>query len=308
MLIGISSPYRKAGLLYQKYKDYYGRDGDGVLVVKGASRTFNPTLAQSLVDEAMERDPAAARAEYLGEFRDDISGFIDAELIEGCIERGVTVRAPQRGLSYRGFVDVSGGRSDSAVLAISHKEHGGRIVLDMLAERKAPFAPDSVTHEFAGLLRSYGLGTVIGDAYGAEWTVERFSQHGITYQPSELNRSEIYLSFLPTVTSGQVALLDNKRMVAQFAGLERRTSRTGRDTIEHPPGSHDDVANSVAGAIVMCATAVTSVNISPRNSRQLWRGDGRHRPAPAHGPRLRTRWINSLLHLEITRWRIQETT
>ena len=46
MLIGISTPYRRAGLLYQKWKDYFGVADDDVLVVHGASRAFNPTLPQ----------------------------------------------------------------------------------------------------------------------------------------------------------------------------------------------------------------------------------------------------------------------
>jgi hypothetical protein len=33
--------------------------------------------------------------------------------------------------------------------------------------------------------------------------------------------------------------------------LERRTARGGRDTIDHPPGGHDDVANAVAGACTL---------------------------------------------------------
>src|SRR5262245_64495887 len=32
-------------------------------------------------------------------------------------------------------------------------------------------------------------------------------------------------------------------------GLERRTSRGGRDSIDHAPGGHDDLANAAAGAI-----------------------------------------------------------
>jgi hypothetical protein len=34
MLVGISSPYRKSGLLYQKFRDHYGRSADDVLVIK----------------------------------------------------------------------------------------------------------------------------------------------------------------------------------------------------------------------------------------------------------------------------------
>jgi hypothetical protein len=173
MLVGISSPYKKSGLLYQKWKSHYGRDDDGILVIRAASQVLNPTLDQAIVDEAMERDPAAARAEYFAEWRDDISGFIDADLIEGCIERGLERRPPQSGVAYKAFVDISGGRSDSAVLAIGHRGRD-RIVLDLIAERKAPFSPDSVVAEFAAVLRSYGLGTVTGDDYAAEFRNERF--------------------------------------------------------------------------------------------------------------------------------------
>jgi hypothetical protein len=125
--------------------------------------------------------------------------------------------------------------------------------LQLPSKTPNPYSPDSIAAEFAGTLKAYGLGTVTGDAYGAEWTTERFGAHGVIYQPSELNRSEIYLNFLPAVTSGQVGLLDNRKMVARFAQLERRTSRAGRDTIDHPSGGHDDVSNAVAGCITLPA-------------------------------------------------------
>ena len=52
------------------------------------------------------------------------------------------------------------------------------------------------------------------------------------------------------MNSGEVDLLDDPRLVAQLVGLERRTSRGGRDSIDHAPGSHDDLANAVAGVLV----------------------------------------------------------
>lgn len=45
-------------------------------------------------------------------------------------------------------------------------------------------------------------------------------------------------------------LLDNARLISQLIGLERRTARGGRDSIDHASGMHDDLANAVAGAIV----------------------------------------------------------
>jgi hypothetical protein len=38
--------------------------------------------------------------------------------------------------------------------------------------------------------------------------------------------------------------------VIQLTSLERRTARGGKDSIDHVPGAHDDLANAVAGALV----------------------------------------------------------
>lgn len=42
-------------------------------------------------------------------------------------------------------------------------------------------------------------------------------------------------------------MLDHPKLINQLCGLERRTARGGKDSIDHAPGAHDDVANSVAG-------------------------------------------------------------
>jgi hypothetical protein len=57
---------------------------------------------------------------------------------------------------------------------------------------------------------------------------------------------------LPLLNSGGVVLPRNDRLVAQLVGLERRTARgTGRDSIDHPPGARDDIANVVAGVALL---------------------------------------------------------
>ena len=47
------------------------------------------------------------------------------------------------------------------------------------------------------------------------------------------------------------------RLIAQIVGLERRVSRAGRDSIDHAPGAHDDLADAVAGVVAMLTTAKT---------------------------------------------------
>src|SRR5690554_5738701 len=57
IVIGITSPWGKRGLAYEKVRKHFGKPGP-VVVVKGASRLFNPTIPQSLVDAAIADDPA----------------------------------------------------------------------------------------------------------------------------------------------------------------------------------------------------------------------------------------------------------
>jgi hypothetical protein len=94
MLIGISSPYKKSGLLFRKFKKHFGQNDDDVLVIQAASRVLNPTLDQARIDSDIADDPAAARAEWLAEWRDDIAGWLPLELIEAAVDNGVTVRPP----------------------------------------------------------------------------------------------------------------------------------------------------------------------------------------------------------------------
>jgi hypothetical protein len=83
--------------------------------------------------------------------------------------------------------------------------------------------------------------------------VEAFKKELIKYRSSDRDRSALYLDVLPLFTSGRARLIDNPRLVHQFATLERRTSRTGRDRVDHAIGSHDDAANSAAGALLLAS-------------------------------------------------------
>jgi hypothetical protein len=236
--------------VYETFKRHYGPEGDSaILVAHGTSRDFNPSLPQEIIDRALERDAAAASAEYLAVFRTDVESFVAREAVDGCVDRGVYERPHDRRHRYVAFVDPSGGSSDAMTLALAHKE-GETEVLDVLRERKPPFSPEAIAEEYARLIKSYRCTTVYGDRYGGEWPREQFRKHGVNYEPAEKSKSELYGSLLPLVNSGAVALLDNDRLASQLISLERRTSRGGRDSIDHAHGGHDDVANSAPGALV----------------------------------------------------------
>jgi len=212
---------------------------------------MNPTVKQSIVDRAIERDPAAAASEYLAEFRNDISGFVSREVVQACVTVGERERPWSAAHRYVGFVDPSGGSSDSMTLAIGHREKDMTIA-DVVREIAAPFDPESATEEFAKLLKSYGISRVTGDRYAGQWCAQAFQKRGITYEPCDTPKSGLYVDLLPKLNSKTIRLPDIPKLVNQIAALERRTSRGGKDSIDHPPAGHDDVANAVAG-LAHCA-------------------------------------------------------
>jgi len=250
LLVAISSPYRRSGLLYRKHEAAFGRNDPNVLVVRCPSVRLNPTIKPEVVARAREMDPEAARSEWDAEFRDDLSDFLSRYVVDGCIEAGVFERPPTREHSFVAHCDPSGGSNDSMTLGIAHRENLTS-VLDAVREMKPPFNPEAVVAEFADLLKTYRVSTVEGDRYAGEWVVSQFRAKGIYYRHSKRTTSEIYLEALPSLNSRAYVLLDNPRLTGQLLSLERRTSRTGRDIIGHPTGSHDDLANAALGALVL---------------------------------------------------------
>jgi hypothetical protein len=210
---------------------------------------MNPSLDARVVEDALAADPQAARSEWLAEFRQDLESLLDLDVVRRCIAADRVELPPYTGARYHAFADPSGGKSDSFTLAIAHAEKGVAIV-DCLRERKPPFSPTDVVAEYVAVCRAYGVHKVVSDRYAGAWVSEAFERAGLRHEPSALSKSDLYSGLVGIVNSGRCELPDSPKLVSQLVSLERRTSRgTGRDSIDHPPGAHDDLSNAVAGAV-----------------------------------------------------------
>ncbi len=121
-LIGISSPYAKRGVLWGAFVKDYGPEGRaGRLVVEGADDHAQPGIDPDFLADAYADDPVAAAAEYGADFRDDISAFISADVVDRVTVQNRTEIPPEAGVTYTAFVDVGGGTGgDSYTAAIAH--------------------------------------------------------------------------------------------------------------------------------------------------------------------------------------------
>ena len=115
---------------------------------------MNPSVPQAIIDRAYEDDPASASAEYGAQFRADVESYSSRDAIAACVSVNVRERPPLPNIAYRGFIDPSGGRSDSMTLAIAHRDanmsvighQGGQAaVLARIRSRRICGGRDSLT-------------------------------------------------------------------------------------------------------------------------------------------------------------------
>lgn len=249
MLIGISSPYRRTGLLHAKHRDHFGKDDDDVLVIQGGSQQLNPTLSAGIIERAMQADPAAALSEWQAQFRSDLNGLIDDAVIDAAIDFDRPLELPPLcGASYFAFVDASAGRHDAFTIGIGHRE-GDHFIADVIRGRRPPFDPGEVAAEYAALAKDYGCYWVTGDNFSGEWAVRAFQDAGVTYERASSTKSQLYLEALPSFMRGQVSIPNHPQLLRELRLLERRTHRSGRDSVDHGSGGSDDHANALCGCL-----------------------------------------------------------
>jgi hypothetical protein len=176
----------------------------------------------------------------------------DGDKVMAAIVTGRKHLPRERDISYLGFVDMSGGSSDDAVLAISYFDASRKVaILACLVAQTGgtPFNPRHAVKKFAGVLGEFGVSRVVGDAYAGETFRADFQEHGIAYEVSARTKSALYDAFEPKLNAGEVELLDHDKLQEQLLTLVVRGSK-----IDHLSGDHDDYANAAVGALVIAST------------------------------------------------------
>jgi hypothetical protein len=172
--------------------------------------------------------------------------FLDQGVVMAAVVPGRKVIPYQEGVRYHGFVDMSGGSLDDAVLCIAHLDEGKRIIVDRIEKQAGspPFDPRQAVQRFAGILHEYHLTTVTGDAYAGLTFRKDFEALDITYIVSKKTQTDLYEALEPRLNAGEVELLDVSILIEQAICLVVKGAK-----ITHQNGDHDDFINAAAGAI-----------------------------------------------------------
>jgi hypothetical protein len=163
-LLILSSPFARKGEVSDLYDRHFGANGDpGILVVHGASRDFNKSLPQAVVDRALARNPISARAEYLAEFRSSLEGFVSLDVLRACTGP-MAEWPPASGVRY------SAGLVGFAIC--HHDRASDKIIVDFCRAWEPPFSPSGVLTDVAEICRRYNVETLIGDRYAYAFASE----------------------------------------------------------------------------------------------------------------------------------------
>ena len=240
MWIAISSPYRRGGLLYTKHQDHFDIDDDDVLVVRGATELFNPTISAATIAKEIAKDPEAGRAEWSAEFSSDISAACSTirssrtpstTLARSSCRRATSGIAPSPMLPPDGMTP-----SASASDIVEGKKPDVTWECDVIRGRAAPFDARSVAQEYAHLARQYGCTKIVGDAFAGEWVAQAFRDCSIAYETSKLNKAALYLEALPHFNRGIVSHPESRQADprAALVGEARAAFRQGRRRSSSP--------------------------------------------------------------------------
>lgn len=263
MMICISTPYSRFGTFYENHQRYFGVENPNVLFVRAPTAFMNPSVDESVIQEAFAEDRVAALSEFGSleegiQFRSDVETFVDLELVQSLVEKGRYELAPMPGVACVASGDIAGGTGgESTAGGLAAKLSDGTIALIGVREWKGKHSPAAAIAEMAEWFKGYGITKVTMDRYAGAFPIDEFRKYGIAVEPAPMSKSDFFLALLPLLNSKRVQLLDNDRLIAQLVGLERKCRAGGHDSVDHGPSGKDDLINAAAIAIVTAATKWT---------------------------------------------------
>jgi hypothetical protein len=264
-IVGISSPWNKAGLLYQYYES--GTDGwkvpieamreqaRDVAVLHGPTAVMgNPQVTREFLAKEKQRNELAFEREILAQFQDSISGFIPSVLVQEAVDLGILERPYVFGTNYFCAIDPAFKR-DSFGFTIVHNENG-KIIQDVVRRFtgtvSTPLNPAAVLDVILPLAKTYGCQVLYTDQYQFESFRQMAEERGFALFPvpfTAKSKSELYGNLQGLFLQRKIRLLDDYETIKEVKSLERKLTEGGSVQIAAPSGQHDDMATVLVIAV-----------------------------------------------------------
>jgi hypothetical protein len=265
MLIKLSSPGIKQGILYNEYQmDRAGTLPDTYAVFKAPSWMMNTILPKEEFIEEWVYDQDGFDTEYRSNFADSLSNFISSELLDLAMQKGVTFTTPleTKEAKYYAAIDAAFKADRFTFTLVSSRENRvtQHVIMGWEGTKKDPVKAHTVAQYIKNILKNFPVDHVAADQYAFQPLKEIFDQYGVelkeyTFTPTF--KKKIYFNLKKLVHSQQVDLLDHEDQLKEMKALVVEQSTMGTIKIGHPPGGHDDYADAVAVATFLATEGQT---------------------------------------------------
>jgi hypothetical protein len=253
MLIKLSSPSLKQGVLYSEYKAH--KDGTlpkSYAVFKAPTWVMNSILPSKELAEEFELNPEAFDVEYRANFTDSLSSFIVPEYIEMGVLKRVHMQPPEAELvRYTAAIDAAykGDAFTFTVCGYSNGRLRQYLIKGWQGTKLKPVSSYEVAEFIRNICKVYNIDEVAADQYSFQPLREIFGTYGVSlkeYVFTPAFKKKIYFNLKKLVHSQQIDLLDHETQTRELKELVVEQGQSGLIKISHPVGGTDDYADSLA--------------------------------------------------------------
>lgn len=243
-----STPWAQAGLLYELYRDHWGK-GTDVVVAHAPTLLLNDSeTTRAVVSAETQRDPDNAAREYGAEFLSAATTlFFDGAALDAALDEEEYI--PRPGVQIMAGVDF-GFRADSSALVMCAIDDGAVHIFDGVELRPgkdAPLKPSETVAQFAEVIRGR-TSYLVGDGHYREAISELLCTHGLAYGDAPTSPADTYVRARMLLRDGRVRIHPTpfrERLMRQLREVRGKPTASGGMSIVHPrwaTGGHGDLA------------------------------------------------------------------
>lgn len=277
-LVICSTPYAESGVLFELWRDNWGRPSSAV-VARAPTVLLNPTKAAE-VERERQRDPSNCRREFDAFPMSGGAGvFFDAATIEAAVDEDLpAIAAPVPGVSTWAAADFGFVSDSSALVILQSVEGAARVVrvLERRPKRGKPLVPSLVIGEFARIAKAYGARRLLADHHYRRSVEEHLGEAGIWLDTGPRGvdgKARSYLVTRELMRSGLLRLPQHHRLIAQLREVISKPLAGGGLSVSSPrkrgsgpnAGGHGDLVS----ALVLAAWAAHRDELHGRKSRYV---------------------------------------
>jgi hypothetical protein len=254
MLIKLSSPGIKRGVLYSEYQlDKEGKLPTSYVNFKAPSWVMNNILPKQEFIEEERLDPDGFDTEFRSNFAESLSNFILPEYLDMAVVKGINFQAPQDSHDVKYFAAIDAAfkadRFTFSLVSVNENRIVQHVSKGWEGTRLKPVKAHTVAQYIRNVIKNFPVDEVAADQFSFQPLKEIFDKYDVTLTEYTFNpkfKKQIYFNLKKLVHSKQIDLLDHNIQTKELKELVVEQTATGTVKISHPQGGTDDYADSLA--------------------------------------------------------------